>query len=119
MQIRSPQFKGNVREALDDVQLQRALGNVRGGFIDKRARAIDALRILDPFADTHPRIDGELRVGGWAVAWRELAAAVDAGRSVLAKSDGAVRLMAADEFLDAVHRVQTDADQRAPDPLAA
>ncbi|MCB1889358.1 MAG: malonate decarboxylase holo-[acyl-carrier-protein] synthase [Rhodocyclaceae bacterium] len=84
-----------------------------------RARAIDALRILDPFADTHPRIDGELRVGGWAVAWRELAAAVDAGRSVLAKSDGAVRLMAADEFLDAVHRVQTDADQRAPDPLAA
>ncbi len=79
-----------------------------------RAQAIDALRVLDRFGDGHPRIDGELRIAGWAVAWRELAGALGTKRSVLTKSDTAVRLMAVDEFLDASH-----ADQRTPDPLAA
>jgi L-lactate dehydrogenase complex protein LldF len=43
MQITSPSFKQNARHALDDVQLQKALGNVRAGFIDKRQKAVDAL----------------------------------------------------------------------------
>ena len=47
MQITSPAFKQNTREALADAQLQKALGNVRGGFIDKRRKAIDALPEFD------------------------------------------------------------------------
>ena len=84
-----------------------------------RAQAIDALRVLEHFADRHPRIDGELRIDGWAVAWRELAGALDNRRSVLAKSDTTVRLVAVDDFLDATHREAIHADQRIPDPLAA
>ena len=33
----SPSFKGNAHRALADTQLQKALGHVRSGFIDKRA----------------------------------------------------------------------------------
>lgn len=84
-----------------------------------RAQAIDALRVLEGFGDGHPRIDGELRIAGWAVAWRELAGALGTKRSVLTKSDTAVRLMAVDDFLDATHREAIHADQRTPDPLAA
>ena len=36
MQITSPAFKRNASGALGDAQLQKALGNVRAGFIDKR-----------------------------------------------------------------------------------
>jgi L-lactate dehydrogenase complex protein LldF len=36
----SPQFKENAHQALRDPQLQKALGNVRQGFIDKRAAAV-------------------------------------------------------------------------------
>jgi L-lactate dehydrogenase complex protein LldF len=39
----SPAFKANSRRALADGQLQKALGNVRAGFIDKRAKAVAAL----------------------------------------------------------------------------
>ncbi len=35
----SPKFKENARQALGDAQLQKALGNVRQGFIDKRVHA--------------------------------------------------------------------------------
>ncbi|WP_024588355.1 LutB/LldF family L-lactate oxidation iron-sulfur protein [Aliihoeflea sp. 2WW] len=43
MQITSPTFKANSVKALSDAQLQKALGNVRAGFIDKRKKAVDAL----------------------------------------------------------------------------
>jgi L-lactate dehydrogenase complex protein LldF len=43
MDIASPAFKENARRALDDVQLQKALGHIPTGFIDKRATAIEAL----------------------------------------------------------------------------
>jgi len=43
MQITSPAFKDNSRRALADAQLQKALGNVRSGFIDKRLKAIGDL----------------------------------------------------------------------------
>ncbi len=43
MHLTSPEFKSNAHHALDDGQLQRALGNVRAGFIDKRIKAVDGL----------------------------------------------------------------------------
>jgi len=43
----SPRFKENSARALQDEQLQRALGNVRRGFIDKRQSAIDKLPEFD------------------------------------------------------------------------
>ncbi|MDN2579517.1 LutB/LldF family L-lactate oxidation iron-sulfur protein [Aquibium sp. ELW1220] len=52
MQITSPSFKQNARHALDDVQLQKALGNVRAGFIDKRQKAVDALPEFDALRDS-------------------------------------------------------------------
>ena len=39
----SPQFKANAKKALADTQLQRALGNVKKGFIEKRRAAADRL----------------------------------------------------------------------------
>jgi phosphoribosyl-dephospho-CoA transferase len=57
---------------------------------------------LENFPLPVPRIDGEvLAASGWAVAWRELAAALRTGtpRQVLAKSDGETRLIAIDEFI--------------------
>ena len=43
MQITSHTFKANTVKALADVELQRALGHVEKGFIDKRQTAVDAL----------------------------------------------------------------------------
>jgi L-lactate dehydrogenase complex protein LldF len=51
MEITSPAFKQNAVAALADVQLQKALGNVRSGFIDKRRSAIDALPEFDALRD--------------------------------------------------------------------
>ncbi len=47
MQITSPAFKQNARGALGDAQLQKALGNVRVGFIEKRQKAADRLPEFD------------------------------------------------------------------------
>lgn len=47
----SPQFKANATKALADAQLQKALGNVRAGFIDKRARAAAALPEFEALRD--------------------------------------------------------------------
>jgi L-lactate dehydrogenase complex protein LldF len=52
MQITSPAFKENARSALVDPQLQKALGNVRAGFIDKRQKAVDALPEFDALRDS-------------------------------------------------------------------
>jgi len=52
MQITSPAFKENSRQALSDAQLQKALGNVRSGFIDKRQNSIDALPEFDALRDS-------------------------------------------------------------------
>jgi L-lactate dehydrogenase complex protein LldF len=51
MQITSPSFKHNAAEALADRQLQKALGNVRSGFIDKRLKAIEALPEFEALRD--------------------------------------------------------------------
>ena len=51
MDITSPTFKQNAKEALADAQLQKALGNVRGGFIDKRRKAVEALPEFDALRD--------------------------------------------------------------------
>ncbi len=47
----SPQFKTNVTKALADVQLQKAMGHVRSGFIDKRRKAVDKLPEFDALRD--------------------------------------------------------------------
>ena len=51
MQITSPQFKANASAALADKQLQRAMTNVRGGFIDKRRKAAEALPEFEALRD--------------------------------------------------------------------
>ncbi|HMN85733.1 MAG TPA: LutB/LldF family L-lactate oxidation iron-sulfur protein [Bauldia sp.] len=51
MQITSPTFKENARAALADPMLQRAMGHVRAGFIDKRAAAAAALPEFDAIRD--------------------------------------------------------------------
>ena len=43
MHTTSPAFKENARRALDDAQLQKALGFVRGRFVGKRQESVDAL----------------------------------------------------------------------------
>ncbi len=47
----SPQFKQNAARALDDAQLQKALGNVKQGFIDKRQAAADKLPEFEALRD--------------------------------------------------------------------
>ncbi len=47
MDIASPQFKANASHALADAQLQRALGHVQEGFIERRAKAVAALPEFD------------------------------------------------------------------------
>ena len=56
MQITSPAFKQNAHDALADAQLQKALGNVRSGFIDKRQKAADRLPEFDALRDAARRI---------------------------------------------------------------
>ncbi len=85
-----------------------------------RADVERALAILARHGDGTPRIDGELRVAGRAVAWRELAGASGAGRLVLAKSDTAVRLMRAPAFIDARSEAGVEhARHPGPRPVAA
>jgi L-lactate dehydrogenase complex protein LldF len=48
----SPQFKDNARQALSDPALQKALKNVEGGFIDKRARAAAKLPEFEALRDS-------------------------------------------------------------------
>lgn len=49
--ITSPRFRENVRAALADGTLQRALGNVQTGFIAKRAKAVDRLPEFEAIRD--------------------------------------------------------------------
>jgi L-lactate dehydrogenase complex protein LldF len=49
--ITSPQFKGNAKAALKDVQLQRALGKVESGFTGKRAQVAARLPEFDSLRD--------------------------------------------------------------------
>ena len=48
----TPHFKDNAHQALHDAQLQRALGNVRNGFIDKRAAAAARLPEFEALRDS-------------------------------------------------------------------
>ncbi len=48
----SPQFKDNARHALDDAQLQKALGNVRQNFIDRRAAVAAKLPEFEGLRDS-------------------------------------------------------------------
>lgn len=48
----SPQFKDNAHRALHDAQLQRAMGNVRVGFIEKRIKAAEKLPEFEALRDS-------------------------------------------------------------------
>jgi L-lactate dehydrogenase complex protein LldF len=48
----SPEFKRNAARALADGQLQKALGNVKQGFIDKRQKAIEKLPEFEDLRDS-------------------------------------------------------------------
>jgi len=48
----SPEFKQNAARALNDVQLQKALNNVKQGFIDKRAQAAAKLPEFEALRDS-------------------------------------------------------------------
>ena len=50
--LTSPAFKANAHRALADTQLQKALGNVRAGFIDKRAAAAARLPEFEALRDS-------------------------------------------------------------------
>ncbi|MEZ0172007.1 LutB/LldF family L-lactate oxidation iron-sulfur protein [Microvirga sp. TS319] len=52
VQTTSPQFKQNAARALHDAQLQKALGNVKQGFIDKRQAAADKLPEFEALRDS-------------------------------------------------------------------
>ncbi|MGB7334948.1 MAG: LutB/LldF family L-lactate oxidation iron-sulfur protein [Salaquimonas sp.] len=52
MQITSPIFKKNTTDAMNDVQLQRALGHVKNNFIQKRQLAVDALPEFDALRES-------------------------------------------------------------------
>jgi L-lactate dehydrogenase complex protein LldF len=52
MQVASPAFKENARRALRDPQLQRALGHVGSGFVDRRRQAVAALPEFDLLRDS-------------------------------------------------------------------
>ena len=51
MEISTATFKANAKHALADPQLQKALGHVRAGFIEKRAKATAALPEFDQIRD--------------------------------------------------------------------
>ena len=51
MEITSPAFKKNARQALADQPLQRALGHVRAGFVDKRAKAVAGMPEFEALRD--------------------------------------------------------------------
>jgi L-lactate dehydrogenase complex protein LldF len=96
MQITSPAFKRNAHAALGDAELQKALDNVRSGFIDKRLKAVQALPEFDRLRDSARAIknhaldnldlyleayEEKVREAGGHVHWAETAA--DARRIVL------------------------------------
>ncbi|RDD63278.1 LutB/LldF family L-lactate oxidation iron-sulfur protein [Ferruginivarius sediminum] len=51
MEPRSHAFKENAHDALNDAQLQRALGNIKTGFIHKRAKAVARMPEFDQLRD--------------------------------------------------------------------
>ncbi len=56
MRITSPSFKDNARRALGDADLRKALNNMKAGFVDKRARAVERLPEFDRLRDSARRI---------------------------------------------------------------
>ena len=51
-QISTPQFKANAHRALADAQLQKALGNLRAGFMQKRRAAVALLPEFEALRDS-------------------------------------------------------------------
>ena len=47
----TPAFKQNAHDALNDTELQKALGHVQGGFINKRQSAVERLPEFEVLRD--------------------------------------------------------------------
>jgi len=60
MDVTSPAFKANSRAALRDEQLQKALGNVRSGFIEKRLKAVHDLPEFERLRESAKAIKNEV-----------------------------------------------------------
>ena len=52
MEFRSPEFKGRAVHALQDAELQQALGKAKGGFVGNRARQVEAMPEFEALRDT-------------------------------------------------------------------
>lgn len=88
MEITSPAFKENARQALESKQLQKALHHVKSGFIDKRASAVEKLPEFEALRDSAKAIkdltlanldqyleayEGKVIASGGHVHWAETA----------------------------------------------
>jgi L-lactate dehydrogenase complex protein LldF len=51
MKSRAHSFRDNASHALGDAQLQKAMGHVRSGFIDKRRKAVDRMPEFEALRD--------------------------------------------------------------------
>jgi L-lactate dehydrogenase complex protein LldF len=118
MQVTSPAFKSNAKHALADVNLQKAMGMVRTGFIQKRVAAANALPEFEALRDeardiknhTLAHIDLYLEAwerkviaGGGHVHWAETAEdarqiVLDICRSLNAKTVTKGKTMIAEEI---------------------
>ena len=56
MEYRSPEFQSRAVHALHDANLQKALGKMRGGFVDKRAKVAAELPEFEALRDTAAQI---------------------------------------------------------------
>ena len=89
MQSTSHAFKDNASAALQDDNLRKALGNVKRGFIDKRAKAVAGLPEFDALRDASrdiknhtldnldfylERYEQQVRASGGQVHWAPTAA---------------------------------------------
>ncbi|MGD2082105.1 MAG: LutB/LldF family L-lactate oxidation iron-sulfur protein [Chromatiales bacterium] len=101
-------FKANAARALRDDQLQQALGRAGGGFIENRARAVEALpeyealrrrareikeHTLDHLDLYLERLEGKVEAAGGRVHWAETAAEARDLVIALCRAEGARRII--------------------------
>ncbi len=104
MDVTSPSFKDNAKEALADAQLQKALGNVRVGMIERRRNAAAALPEFEALRDQARAIkdhtlahldlyleayEARVTAAGGHVHWAETAADARAAILAICRSVGA------------------------------
>lgn len=104
MELHAPDFKANVKDALADETLQRALKRVPDGFIAKRAKAFDRVdefdqlrdtavaiknHTLDHIADYLEQFERNVTASGGQVHWARDGGAARAEIAAILKAEGA------------------------------